>query len=126
MRNRFEASHYSNKQMNPNTYKMRRDVMAYIYEAKKLDPSMPRVDVRITEDHREALATARMSDKIIWVSERAVKSGKFDLRTIVFHELLHAVYGVKHDSLCPLMKPIHTPLTRALVHKNFKKHLEVA
>lgn len=112
--------------MSPEVYQLRRKVIALIYEAKKLVPTLPRVTVRITDNHETTLALATMKRDYIEVSERAVNCGDFDLRTIVFHELLHAVWGVGHDKSCPLMKTNHEPIPKEEVHRLFLKYATVA
>lgn len=109
-----------NKEMNPAVFKLRKKVMNLIYEASEIVP-LPRIEVRITDNHETTLAVGRMRKNVIWVSERAVTYSEFDLRTIVFHELLHAVFGVSHDENCPLMKPIHSPLSKKECHRLFKR-----
>jgi hypothetical protein len=109
-----------NKDMNSSVYELRKKVMGYVYEAKEL-AELPRITIRVTENHQTALALAEMKGNIIWVTEQAVSSSEFDLRTIVFHEILHAVFGVDHDESCNLMKSMHTPLTKQECHKLFKK-----
>ena len=109
-----------NKKMNSEVYKLRRRVMNLIYEANTI-VKLPRVTVRIIEDEKKALGYGQLGNNIIWITERAVTASEFDLRTIVFHELIHAVYGIGHDDNCPLMKPIHTPLSKSECHKLFRK-----
>lgn len=115
----------TNKAMNPKTYQLRSQVMKYIYEAKELlkhhNIAMPRITVRITDDHDFILGMGRMGKNIIWISQRAVESNRFDLRSIVFHEILHAVFNINHDNSCPLMKPVHSPLPKAQAHQLFLK-----
>jgi hypothetical protein len=122
MKNKMQITDLKNKDMNPATYALRRKVMAMIYEAKALAPSLPRVDIRITEDDATTLGLARMGNKEIWITSRAVDSDKFDLRTIVFHELVHAVYGIDHDETCKLMRSTHKPLAKAEAERLFKKY----
>jgi len=106
----------ANKTMSREIYDVRRMAMAFVYEARALVPDLPRIQVRITEDHDTVLAIARMRDCKIWISERSVD---FDLRTIVFHEILHAVFGATHDESCPLMGSVHRPLSRDLASSLF-------
>lgn len=120
-----------NKDMNDQTYQLRSEVMKYIYEAKEaLNRStqiiLPRITVRITKDHESILGMGRMGKNIIWISQRAVESNRFDLRSIVFHEILHAVFKVNHDESCPLMKPVHSPLTKIQAQQLFIKWAEKA
>lgn len=116
-------SNLKNKKMNDSTYALRKRVMSFVYEAKKLDPSLPRVSVRITDDHQRHLALATVGKKEIWVTEQAITKPDFDLRTIVFHEIVHACYGVRHDESCILMKSIHKPLSKSECEKAFMRYV---
>lgn len=54
----------------------------------------------------KALACARVSDFIIWVSDVTVKNyTDLELRHVVFHELCHACFGTRHNMECKLMSP---------------------
>ena len=111
----------TNRKMSEDTYALRREVMTLVYEARKL-VSLPRLDIRITENDRSVLAVARLRDNILWVTEKAITDSRFDLRTVVYHEIVHAVTGFGHDDNCPLMKPTHTPLTKEQCQSIFKKY----
>jgi hypothetical protein len=115
-----------NKEMNDATYQLRRKVIESIYKAKKLDPNLPRIEVKITDNHERILGQAYMSSNKIWITERAIKQAKFDVDTIVFHEIVHAVYGVGHDESCPLMKSVHSPLEESERNKLFMKYVKAA
>ena len=119
-----------NKEMDDQTYRLRSEVMKYIYEAKELLNHsaiiIPRITVRITKDHESILGMGRMGKNIIWISQRAVESNRFDLRSIVFHEILHAVFNINHEESCPLMKPVHSPLSKILAQQLFIKWAEKA
>lgn len=115
-----------NKVMDSEVYALRRRVMALIYEIKEM-VDIPRVEVRITDDHDSVLGMGSMGPSRggrswIWITERAITASEFDLRSIVYHEVLHAVYGVGHNDSCPLMKPTHTPLSKAQAQKHFMKY----
>ena len=110
-----------NKEMSPEVYALRRQAIEMIYEAKKLVPDLPRLTVRITDNHERTLGKGWMKQNVIWLSERAVTGKDFDLRTIVFHEILHACYGIQHDESCPLMRAIHKPLSKAQCERLFLK-----
>lgn len=110
-----------NKKMNQDTYILRQEVMKLIYEAKQLVPSLPRITVRITHDHQSILGMGRIGGNQIWISERAISCNEFDLRAIVFHEILHAVFSLPHDNSCPLMKPVHSPLSKKEAQNHFIK-----
>ena len=119
------SKNLKNQKMNPEVYKLRKRVMNLIYEAKELDPTIPRLNVRVTHDHERILGQARLNQNIIWISERAITASEFDLRTIVFHEVLHAVYGIEHDESCPLMKAIHKPMNKRQCEYHFKKWVKI-
>ena len=108
-----------NLEMNEDTYKLRRQVMAEIYEAKKLVPDMPRISVRITESDPKILGMARYDTNEIWITKKAIEEANFDTRGVVFHEILHTVYGINHDESCPLMKPHHKRLPKHVVDERF-------
>ena len=112
---------YKNKKMNGEVYKLRKNVMSFIYEAKKLT-DLPRIDVRITENHDHILGSARMKDNIIWITSDTSQSDSDFLRVIVYHEILHAVYGVNHDDNCPLMNPAPKTMNKAKCNKLFKNY----
>ena len=118
------SKYLTNKKMNNEVYKLRREVMNFIYEAKNLlrdnGVSMPRIDVRITENDPEVLGVGRLKDNIIWITQAGVDCD-YDLRALVFHELVHAVTGFGHDSKCYLMCPSMKPgaMSKAKIHKAF-------
>ena len=88
----------NNKKMNDAVYKLRRQVMNYIYEIKEIYPNLPRIDVRITDNHQQWAGMGRMGKNIIWITEGYVAS-----RGLVYHEVLHAVFAQDHVKGCPLM-----------------------
>ena len=92
--------------MNDSVYKLRRQVINLIYEAKRGGVNLPRIEVRIGEQkakHKNVLGCAKMSGNQMWITKDAIDLGSDILRNIVFHEIAHAVYGTKHDESCPLM-----------------------
>lgn len=114
-----------NKDMNQGTYNLRREVMKYIYEAKELlGGNMPRITVRVTDNDKKVLAYATFHTNTIWISEQAVT--KYDLRQIVFHELVHTLTGFGHDENCPLMKSKHSPLSKELCNELFLKYVKAS
>ena len=91
--------------MNDAVYKLRRQVIELIYEAKKEIKNLPRIEVRIGEArNHNVLGVARLKDNKIWITKRAVDMSQDALRNIVFHEIVHAVTGFGHDEKCPLMQ----------------------
>ena len=116
-----------NLKMDKDVYKLKREVMTFIYEIKSLlSNDFPRVTVRVIENGKKSdnsLAWARYNENIIWVKPVAINQADYDLRTIVYHEVLHTVFEVKHYKNCPLMKPIHTPLTKEECQRIFMEYV---
>ena len=128
-RRRLTVDGQENKRMNDATYALRRQVMAYIYEARKIIPAdqFRRIDVRITTPttgrHSGALGVARLNDDIIWIPEGTCKAWKDELRQVVFHEVVHALTGFAHDESCKLMAPIVCePLSKAQCDRLLRKY----
>lgn len=121
------VSTHTNLKMDNATFALRRQVIGHVRECKALlDGSLPRIEVRITESHREGiLGTARMGDCVVWIPAKTV-TGRFSefLRQVVFHEVLHAAFAVSHSEDCPLMAPHITkkPLTKEQCDNLFLKH----
>jgi hypothetical protein len=125
MKARTTTKLVKNKKMNQDTYKLRREVMELIYEAKALTSGkLPRIEVRIADKDTSILGVATVGGNVIWITDGAIKQAKYDLRTVVYHEIVHAVYGVRHIETCPLMKAVHTPLTKAKCQKLFLKYVK--
>ena len=93
--------------MNDEVYKLRRQVIDLIYEAKRGGVNLPRIEVRVgkqsSSKHKNVLGCAKMSGNQMWITKDAIDLGLDTLRNIVFHEIAHAVYGTEHDEKCPLM-----------------------
>jgi uncharacterized protein with PhoU and TrkA domain len=101
----MKTKQIKNFKMNDAVYKLRRQVIELIYEAKKEIKDLPRIEVRIGEArNHNVLGVAKLSKKQIWITKRAVDMSQDALRNIVFHEIVHAVTGFGHDEKCPLMK----------------------
>ncbi len=120
-RDKFETERLKNKQMSPAVYRLRREVIALIYEAKRLWPDLPRIEVRVTEDNAAVCGVGRMGKRIIWITESFVAD-----RLTVFHEILHAAYAVPHIDGCPLMSPVHTGASQKYINRAFVKHCRAA
>lgn len=88
----------TNLKMSDETYKLRRKVIDYIYEAKRIYPRLPRITVRITENDDKIAGLALVGGNTIWITSDYVAK-----RGVVFHEILHACFGVRHIPGCPLM-----------------------
>jgi len=115
-----------NKKMNENVFKLRRKVMNFVYEAKKIYPQMPRITIRITDCNKpEVLGTAGMNRNIIWIPESTLSKGDSTIRHVVFHELCHAIWGIQHNEKCPLMKTFLTiPCSKRQCYSIFKKYMK--
>lgn len=119
----FQCSKMGNLKMNPQTYKLRQDVMRYVNRAGEIVEGLPRVNVRITDNHPTALACADMGEGriTIWVSKNAVNQ-QAKLKYIVFHEILHTAFGVRHsDDPKSIMHPTYHYLSDAEIEKQFKR-----
>ena len=104
MRKNKTTKEFKNYKMNSDVYKLRRQVMNLIYEVKEVY-DIPRIDVRIGESKNcNTLGIARLNNNIIWIAEYTINKGIDFLRNVVYHELLHTIYGVEHDENCPLMQ----------------------
>mgnify|MGYP003136508851 CR=1 FL=1 len=94
-------------------YLQRKQVMKHIYEAKQIARECginhPRIEIRITEKSKECLglATINSKNKNIWITEEAIN--RHDLRSIVFHEILHTLYNQDHVKNCQLMHEATLP-----------------
>jgi hypothetical protein len=112
-----------NLKMSEDVYALRREVMLYVYEALSLYPQMPRVEVRIVEPATDILGIASFRRKHISIPSNSL-SGKYNLRHIVFHELVHTVFGVGHDESCELMRSVlkNNNLSKNEIHRIFKKY----
>jgi hypothetical protein len=120
-----------NRKMNDDTYVLRRKVIDLIYEAKKR-VSLPRIEVRITENHSgshsNVLGLAYLNQNVIYIPNRLVEKGRFTnhFREVVLHEIVHAVTGFRHDPKCPLMSPsvAQKPMTEAKMWETFEKYFK--
>ena len=95
---------FVNFTMDTEVYKNRRKVLDFIYELKNEGFKLPRIDIRIGKSTKcNVLGKARLKDNIIWITQEAIDNGSNELRSVVFHELLHAIYGCEHKRGCPIM-----------------------
>ena len=93
--------------MNDEVYKLRRQVIELIYEAKRGGVNLPRIAVRIGEQkakHKNVLGIATMNGNQMWITKDAIDLGLDVLRNVVFHEIGHAVFNLEHNNKCPLMQ----------------------
>lgn len=104
--NRFKADRKMViRKMDNDTYRLRRAAMKHIYEAKALVPSLPRINIRITDAiNCITLGSAHMGSNSVSITADAVENG-WNLKRIVYHEILHGVYSIGHVDGCPLMDP---------------------
>jgi len=129
---RFDSHYGDNKQMNNDTYALRRKVMNIVYEANNMiEGKLPRVQVRITEDgtgrQENALGVATVGRKEIWIADQSFKLSNNDLRHVVLHELCHALFGTRHSNSCPLMSPkLSYSVGIELQNDTFKKYAKKA
>ena len=98
--------HHKLLEMNSDTYTLRRKVMSIIYEAKKLVPSLPRVEVRIVKKltcKDRVSGYAYLGRNIVHILDTTCDGPQ--LRHVVYHELCHAILGIDHHRHCKLMRP---------------------
>ena len=115
--------------MNNEVYKLRHKVVSMLYEIKREVKDFPRIEVRIGEArNHNVLGVARLKDKKIWITKKAVDMSEDALRNVVYHEVVHAVTGFEHDDKCPLMKPYMDGylLNKKQCMKYLKKYLKPA
>jgi hypothetical protein len=121
------------KRMDENVYSERRQVMDIVYEAKRMlrknGIELPRINVRIAEqtncdpDKKSVLGVAQLSQLNIYIMERTLK-GPY-LRSVVLHEIVHAVTGFEHDEDCLLMHPhVQPQATKEQIDKAFLSYFK--
>ena len=118
-----------NFDMNKETYKLRRQVIDLIYDAKNYGIDLPRIEVRIgsaKKGHEHVLGVGRMSKKIIWITEKAINNSTDYLRHVVYHEIGHAVFGLNHRESCPLMaSELDKPVSRKQALSILKEYAQL-
>ena len=124
----MKVSQIKNFKMNDAVYKLRRQVINLIYEAKKEIKDLPRIEVRIGEARKKnVLGVAMLKDCKIWITDDAINMGDEALRNVVFHEIVHAVTGFGHDEKCPLMQSKQkTILNKNDCMKKLKEYIKPA
>jgi len=103
----MKTSKIKNFKMNDEVYKLRRQVIELIYEAKRGGVRLPRIEVRIGEQkakYKNVLGIATMNGNQMWITKDAIDLGLDVLRNVVFHEIGHAVFNLEHNNKCPLME----------------------
>ena len=128
---RLKVEGHKNKKMNDNTYALRRRVLSIIYEANKIvGKKLPRVDVRITTtEDKDNWGMARCNDNILWIPEHTLNKSEKLLRHVVYHELVHAIFGIRHIEKCKLMTPFvneKSACTKSECHRLFLKYFKEA
>ena len=125
----MQTKEIKNFKMNDEVYSLRRKVINMIYEVKNHIEDLPRVELRIGEARCEdnLLGLASRGKRQLWITKKAIDMSEDALRNIVYHELVHAIFGFKHDDKCPLMQPtLKTILNKEdclkhlLKYKNYK------
>jgi hypothetical protein len=117
---RHTTRHLDNKKMNNATYALRKQAMVFVRDAKALVPSLPRINVRITEQSHSIMGVGNSASNTIWLPENTINSHR--LKEIVFHEIVHAAFGLGHYEGCKLMdaqaslNPTSTELDELLIH----------
>ena len=110
----MKTKYIENFKMNKEVYKLRRQVIDLIYQAKNYGINLPRINVRIgvpTKGNENTLGVG--GGKSIWITEKAINKSADYLRHVVFHEIGHAVFNLPHNEKCPLMaSTLSSPCTR--------------
>ena len=102
----MKTKEIKNHKMNDFTYKLRRQVINILYEARNRGIKLPRVNVRIGESTHNYPNVLGVGGRLnIWITEKAINRGDDYLCHVVLHEIGHAVFNLEHDSKCPLMAP---------------------
>lgn len=98
---------FVNHKMNNDVYKNKQKVLNFIYELKNEGLKLPYVRVKIGDAKKcNVLAKAKMKKCEIWVTQKAIDNGSNELRSVVYHELLHAIYGCEHVKGCLIMDAV--------------------
>ena len=120
----MQTKEIKNFKMNNEVYSLRRKVINMIYEVKNHIEDLPRVEVRIGEARCENVLGLAMRGKCqLWITKKAIDMSEDALRNIVYHELVHAIFGFRHDDKCPLMQPtLKTILNKEDCLKNLLKY----
>tara|TARA_R100000353_G_C6466604_1_gene185378 strand:+ start:292 stop:642 length:351 start_codon:yes stop_codon:yes gene_type:complete len=116
----MKTKNFKNFKMNNEVYKIRRQVIDIIYQAKKI-ADLPRIDVRVGEARHNILGIAQMGDCKIWID---VSKSATNLLQVVLHEICHAVWGIEHDEECPLMSATAKTISDKTAWDCFKKYIK--
>lgn len=127
-RKNFNNGHgMKNLKMDDKVYQLRRRVMNYINRARKVGgPKLPRVDVRITENHHggHVLGIGLMGDCIVWFPKQLFNEPDHIIAAVTYHELCHAIFSTEHNNKCPLMAPSITRISLRQADRLFKKYYD--
>ena len=120
----MRTQYINNFKMNDDTYAERRKVINILYEAKRMNIKLPRINVRIgsaAEGHENTLGVGGALN--IWITKKAIDRGYNYLLHVVLHELCHAVFNMDHNEKCKLMaSTINTPCGVQEAWGIFKKY----
>lgn len=104
------AQGHSVKAMNDHVYQLRQRVMQVIYHCKTLVPTLPRIEVRITDCEKPmVLGSAFMGTCQIFIPESTLSKSDAILHQVVQHEICHACFATPHVDDCRLMGPYLVP-----------------
>lgn len=127
------------RDMSSETYKLRREVMNYIYEAKnllknKLNFDLPRQTIRIVDLDPTVfleyegklipnflLGCATRGGNDIYIPAETIERG-YDLKFVVYHELLHSAFCLQHIKGSPLMNGEYSKISSDNIDKLFLEH----
>jgi predicted metal-dependent hydrolase len=90
------------KDMDSETYKLRREVIDIIYKIKKIIPELPRLQVRVVDTvphirkEQGWLGFAYTGQDTIFIDNEFIKNTGNHLEYVVAHEVIHAVTGAIH------------------------------
>ena len=99
---RFDNGIAKNLRMDDDTYKLRRIVIGFIYEALKV-VALHRIDVRITEETDQYAGLATLNGNVLWINKGMLAYNNNYIRALVYHEIIHACFGIGHIDGCILM-----------------------
>lgn len=114
-------------------FELRKLVMNFIYEAKSLLKGIetPRVEVKICykdESKSNVIGQGYLNQYKINISEAWLDKSDNDIRTLVYHELVHTWFKYAgHDESCVLMcSIINKGLSKEVVQKTFLKYCNLS
>ena len=115
-----------NADIDAGVWDIRKKVIGIIREASTVvGYRLPRVEVRVVVDSEcaDAIAMARMGGCVVNVVLDHVENMSYlDLRHVVFHELVHAVFNIGHNEECALMRSTLKKTTKRQQNKIFSQY----